>query len=83
MIIVEALADDLHFDELKFNNFNDFVEWCKGYVCKACYKDFETHYGGKVETLSNLLAMGCGCEIKIEDPQNLIDWNYKIEVDNE
>ena len=60
------------------HNFRDhraFKEWVLGYVCGSCLIDFELETGRSAETLGDWLSQGCGCEIDIEDPNNLIYWN--------
>ena len=56
------------------HNFIDhraFKEWVLGYVCGSCLLGFETATGRSADTLEDWLSQGCGCEIEIEDPDNL------------
>lgn len=64
--------------EHTFLTHDAFKEWVATYVCGACLLDFENEYGQQAETLKDWLDGGCGCEIHITDPDNLIYWNDRM-----
>jgi hypothetical protein len=71
-ITTSPLPNGKQFDT--FNSHEEFVSWVKTYVCKHCLEDFKDFYGRPATTLDDWLDMGCGCEIGVEDPDNLINW---------
>ena len=58
-----------------FITHNEFKEWVATYVCGSCLLDFENEYGKPAETIGDWLEGGCGCEIDVDDPNNMIYWN--------
>jgi hypothetical protein len=66
-----------------FETFDDFKAWVQSYVCIHCLVDFYEFSNGKVPTtLEHWLDMGCGCEIGVGDPNNMIDWDSQMELPN-
>ncbi len=64
-----------------FKTFEDFKEWVQSYVCIHCLVDFYDFYDNAIpSTLKDWLDMGCGCEIGVEDPNDLIDWDSKMKL---
>lgn len=61
-----------------FNLQEEFVAWVKTYVCIHCLESFQECYGRSATSLSEWLDTGCGSEIGVEDPNNLINWNEVI-----
>ena len=61
--------------EYTFESHVAFKEWVLSYVCGTCLIDFEDFYNKVPETLEDWLSMGCGCEIRIEDKNNMVYWN--------
>lgn len=59
----------------KFDTFIEFKQWVQNYVCVHCLVDFYDFNEVVPSTLEHWLDMGCGCEIGIEDQDNIIDWN--------
>jgi hypothetical protein len=67
--------------EYTFTGFEAFKDWVQGYVCVHCLVDF--YYCNRntaPSTLKDWLEMGCGCEIYIEDPNDMIDWDIKMQL---
>ena len=56
-----------------FNTHADFKAWVKNYVCEYCLVDFEEETGRKAVSIGDYMAMGCGCEVYVEDSENIID----------
>lgn len=61
-----------------FNTHAEFKSWVKSYVCEHCLVDFEEFTGRKATSIGDYMAMGCGCEVYIEDPENIIDWDEEM-----
>lgn len=86
MILVEYLPadetspfpDPLEF-QWRFEDHQSFKDWAQKYVCVHCLIDYEDFRGLQPKTLKHWLDMGCGCEIFVEDPQKLIDWDADME----
>jgi hypothetical protein len=62
-----------------FNTHAEFKAWVKAYVCEHCLVDFEELTGRNATSIGDYMAMGCGCEVDVEDPNNLIDWDDTYE----
>lgn len=50
----------------------EFYTWLKSWVCKSCAGEYEP------KTVSDYMSTGCGCEIDVEDPKDMIDWERPI-----
>lgn len=61
-----------------FQSHEDFKEFVRGYVCNSCLKDFKDFCERDAVSVADYLDMGCGCEIDIEDPNNLIRWDESM-----
>lgn len=66
--------------EYSFETFEDFKGWVQKYVCVHCLIDFYDCNDRKPKTIDDWLDMGCGCEIGIEDPQDMIDWESEMKL---
>lgn len=66
-----------------FETHDDFKAWVKNYVCNHCLEHFEEFTGRKATSVGDYMAMGCGCEVDVEDPNNLIDWDDTYETTSE
>lgn len=64
--------------EWSFASHDQFKDWVQCYVCVHCLIDFFEFTGKEPVTLEDWLEMGCGCEIGVLDPQNLINWDDKM-----
>ena len=62
-----------------FNTHAEFKRWVKSYVCEHCLESFEDFIGRKAISIGDYMEMGCGCEVHVEDPNNLIDWEDTYE----
>lgn len=65
--------------EWEFESHEEFKEWVQGYVCVHCLIDYEEWTGKQPTTLGHWLHMGCGCEIGVDDTDNIIDWDDEME----
>lgn len=63
-----------------FNTFQEFKDWVQSYVCVHCLVEYQELENEEPSTLSHWLEMGCGCEIGIEDPKDMIDWDAKMNL---
>lgn len=61
-----------------FNTHAEFRDWVPTYVCSSCIEDFREWNERDPVTISDYLSHGCGCEIDIDDPDNLIYWDDVI-----
>jgi hypothetical protein len=61
-----------------FESHDDFKSWVKSYVCGYCLEDFEEFTGRKAVSVADYMAMGCGCEVEVEDPENIVNWEDEI-----
>jgi len=59
--------------ECRFDDFTAFKQWVQDYVCIHCLLDFYQFTYKAPTTLGEWLDMGCGCEIFIEDENDIID----------
>ena len=64
--------------EKDFETFNEFKDFVKNYVCEHCLVDFKDWEDRETLTIADYLSMGCGAEIFVEDEENMIDWEYKV-----
>ena len=63
-----------------FNTHDEFKAWVKSYVCEHCLEDFEDFTERKAVSVADYMSMGCGCEVYVEDPENIIDWEDTYEI---
>lgn len=64
--------------EYIFQTYEEFKEWVQSYVCVNCLLDFELFTCRQPKTIHDWLEMGCGCEIGIADPDNIIQWEDEM-----
>ena len=75
-ITVTYLPDDDRTDRIwSFDDWQSFRKWLQEYVCVFCLEyEFDWHETDKL-SLDDIQSSGCMCEIDIEDPDNLIQWD--------
>lgn len=64
--------------EAEFTTYRVFKKWLAGYVCEHCLEDFKDFHGRSPKTVKDWIWGGCGCEIFIDDPYNMIKWDDAI-----
>ena len=83
MITVEYLPADgpismIPEGTIAFNTANEFVVWLSAYVCQSCLNEYKNFHDKEPKTVADWLWGGCGCEIEIHDPENMIDYETLV-----
>lgn len=64
--------------EYDFETFEEFKQWVQGYVCVHCLILFYEDTNNHPKTLEDWMSKGCGWEIDVSDPDDMIDWDGEM-----
>ncbi|PHS22235.1 MAG: hypothetical protein COA84_13840 [Robiginitomaculum sp.] len=62
--------------ELDFDTHADFRDWLPKFICKDCVDGAENDQ--ECVTISDYLNSSCGCELWVDDPDEIIFWDDVI-----